>query len=88
MSTNSERDALATVIAAHQDTVNGDEFGPLTEWDLGHADAILKSDWLAEHDRAVAAAAWDEGYGDDLTAHEPRENPYLNALVADERTEK
>ncbi len=31
---------------------------------------------LAAGPRAVAAAAWDEGYGDDLTCREPRENPY------------
>lgn len=28
--------------------------------------------WLAE----VQAAAWDEGYGDDMTANTPRTNPY------------
>jgi len=24
----------------------------------------------------VFAQVWDEGYGDDLSCHEPRENPY------------
>lgn len=32
--------------------------------------------WLREHDARV----WDEGYGDDLTAREPRTNPYRTAV--------
>ena len=31
--------------------------------DAGYiAEAVLASDWLAEHDRDVAARAWQEGY--------------------------
>jgi hypothetical protein len=36
----------------------------------------LEADHKAALIRAALADAWDEGYGDDLTANVPRVNPY------------
>ena len=57
------------------------------------AQMVVDSVWLADHDRAVAAAAFDRAVtAIDIACNANHlgmvEDPYLNALVADERTEK
>ena len=61
----SEKDALAQTLAECLYTKIGKGQGNTTSGAL--AEALLASDWLAEHDREVAAKAWAEGFD------EPRE---------------
>lgn len=53
-SMTTDRDKLAKMLWLTPMPTNAPE-----HYDL--ADAILSSDWLAEHDREVRAKAWDEG---------------------------
>lgn len=50
-------------------TINDYKPAYMERWLLA-ADRFLSSDWLAQHDREVAAGAWDEGWragcGDEL----------------------
>ena len=61
----SEKDELAQTIAECRYKKIGEGQGNTPSGAL--AEALLASDWLAKHDRKVAAKAWGEGF------EEPRE---------------
>lgn len=44
--------------------------------DLFEAGTPAERVYLGSDVARLLAEAWDEGYGDDLTCNEPRENPY------------
>ena len=58
----SEKDELAQTLAECRYTKIGKGQGNTTSGAL--AEALLASDWLAEHDRKVAARAYNEGADD------------------------
>ena len=58
----SEKDELTKTIAECLYEKIGDGQGDTTSSEL--AEALLASDWLAEHDRKVAARAYNEGADD------------------------